>query len=679
MSETPVPHGLFSMGDVAELCRVRRPVVTMWRQRATIAGDRVPFPPPAARVDDIEMFDSASVVTWLQRTGRGHNPEAHLDAAAFIRPPLRQDATPPGDDAVMALLCLRALAGSSLDGLDSDDLLDLADEVDPDDEALYAEVERLGADGPRLARYVEAVVEAAYTVAGAAESVQARSIRARGQGARSVALAPEVHQVVARLVTELAVDLDSASVIMRDATDGATDLTRAAVAALSHRLDCTLTIGGDGVLARARRREALIQEVPLRASISAGEPAVVVAQLPHLANPGMTPAQMLTAVDDIQLELGPNQRAVILGPSTVLCDQLTDPETDRHRDHLIRGLGRLRAAVRLPEGLVVGRSRQRLGLWVLGPPQPEARDQRWVAVADLVGQPLTPAVIDDLVTDLVTVMAPMRIGMMHAFHFAAVTPTPTLLSRTGDLVPPGVSPRGLPGAGVAEAVLAVEGALSSLRGRAVPRGLDGWTVHPAAEPAPPKVESLGTLVTMRGVTRLPGARMTTLTPSPSGGVRVLGVDDVLADGEGTALYVDPLALEATYPRARRTEPGDVVFVTAPRPAALVDRDGLSVVRYPAMALRCAADSGVPTEVLAATINSLPAEALSWRAWRIPQVDPTSTRDLSDVLHEVTTERRHIRDHLRMLDELSTLLIDGVASGAMTVAHTPDTHTEGERP
>lgn len=671
MGETHVPHGLFSMGDVAELCRVRRPVVTMWRQRPLVAGDRVPFPPPTARVDDIEMFDSASVVTWLQRTGRGNNPEAHLDAAAFIRPPLRQDATPPGDDAVTALLCLRALAGRSLDGLDSDDLVDLADEVDPDDEVLYAEVERLGADAPRLARYVEAVVEAAYSVAGATESVQARSARARGQGARSVTLAPEAHEVVARLVTELAVDLDSTSVIVQDATDGATDLTRAAIAALGHRLDCTLVIAGDSQPARARRREALIHAVPLRTSVPVDVPAVVLAQLPHAADPGMTPAQMLTAVDDIQLELGPNQRAVILGPSAVLCDQLTDPETDRHRDHLIRGLGRLRAAVRLPEGLVVGRSRQRLGLWVLGPPQPEARDQRWVAVADLVGQALTPSVIDDLVTDLVTVMAPMRIGMMHAFHFAAVTPTATLLSSTGDLVTPGVRPRGLPDARFAEAVLAVERALSSLRDQPLPRGLDGWAVHPAGESAPPRVESLGTLVRMRGVTRVPGARMATLTPSASGGVRVLGVDDVFADGEATALYVDPLTLEAQYSQARRTEPGDVVFVTTPRPAARVDRDGLSVVRSPAMVLRCADGSDVLPEVLAATINALHEEDRSWRTWRIPRVGTASARELGDALHEVTTERRQIRSRLRMLDELSTRLIDGVATGAMTVVPTID--------
>lgn len=679
ISETPMPPGLFSMGDVAELCQVRRPVVTTWRQRTTIAGDRVPFPPAAARVDDIELFDSASVVTWLQRTGRGNNPEAHLDAAAFTRPPLLHDATPPGDDAVMALLCLRALAGRSLDGLDSDDLLDLADEVDPDDEALYAEVRGLGADGLRLAPYVEAVVEAAYGVAGATETLRARSLRAQGQGARSVALAPEAHELVARLVTELAVDLGSTSVFVQDATDGATDLTRATVAALGQRLDCTLAVAGDSISARARRREALIQGVPLRASLSAGEPAVVVAQFPHGADPGMTPARTLTAIDNIQLEMGPDQRAVILGPSAVLCDQLTDPQADRYRDKLIRGLGRLRAAVRLPEGLVVGRSRQRLGLWVLGPPQPEARDQRWVAVADLVGQALNPAVIDDLVTDLVTVMAPMRIGIMHAFHFAAVTPTTTLLSRTGDLVPPGVAPRGLPDAGVAEAVLAVEGVLSSLRGRALPRELDGWTVHPATESAPPRAESLGSLVTMRGVTRVPGVRMATLIPSPSGGVRVMGVDDVLADGEAKARYVDPLALEAAYPRALRTAPGDVVFVTSPRPAALVDRDGLCVVRSPAMVLRCAEGSGVLPEVLAATINALPDRARSWRSWRIPRVGPASARDLDDALHEVTTERRRIRDRLQMLDELSTLLIDGVASGAMTVAHMTDAHTEGERP
>ena len=390
----------------------------------------------------------------------------------------------------------------------------------------------------------------------------------------------------------------------------------------------------------------------------------------------MTAAQMLTAIDNIQLELGPVQRAVIVGPAAVLCDQLSDRATERHRDELIRGLARLRAAVRLPEGLLVGRSRERLGLWVLGPSQPETRDRRWVAVADLVGQQLTPAVVEDLVTDVVTVMAPVRIGTMHAFHFAAVTATATLLSAAGRLVPAGVAPRGRRAGGAAKAVLAVEDVLRSLRDRSTEHGWRDWAVRPADEPAPPRAESLGSLVAMRGVTRVPGARMATLTPSPSGGVRVLGVDDVVSDGATTALYVDPLALETAYPRARRTEPGDVVFVTSPRPAAVVDREGLSVVRSPAMVLRCAAGSGVLPEVLAATINALPREARSWRSWRIPRVGPVGARDLADALQDVTSERRRIRAQLRMLDDLSTRLVDGVASGALTVART-DIDTEGD--
>lgn len=677
MTTTQAVQGLLTLRDVAELCRVERPVVSMWRKRTSVDGMYFPFPRPSAQDRATELFDAESVLQWLEGTGRGNNPEARLDAAAFIRPPSLRASEPLSDSSVMALLCLGALTDRRLSDLNADELLDLADEFDPDNEALYTEVELLGTDRLQAGRYVDDLVEAAYGVSGAAAAFKGRQIRSRGQEARSMLLAPEAHQLTAQLVTELALDLGASAVIVSDATKGEGELAHGAAVALAQKLECALAIAGDGSAARAGRRGAMIGGIALKASVEPDEPAVVVAQLPHPGDPKMTPSQMLTAIDDIQLGLGVGQRAVIVGPAAVLCNRLVDQDLERHRDELIRGLGRLRAAVRLPEGLVVGRSRQRLGLWILGPQPSGSREERWVAVADLAGRPLTPAVTSDLVTDVVTVMAPVRTGTMHAFHFAAVTSTTTLLSRGGDLVSAGAGPRGPHDAGVAHAVLTAEAVLSSLESQASRLGGEKLVASPAMERSTLAPEALGSLVDDKRVCRVSGTRMAEVTASPSGGVRILGAEDVFTRGETAAVYVDPLALESAYTLARRTEPGDVVFVLSPRPAAIVDREGLSVVRFPAMVLRCAEGSGVWPEVLAATINAQRDAARSWRAWIVPRIASERGQGLNDALCSVNEERSLLCERLQMLDELTAVLIDGAAKGAITITRSTDTHTKGD--
>jgi hypothetical protein len=124
-----------TMVDIARLARVRRPVVSVWRSRP--ASTRFPEPLPGGTGE--ERFDADAVVDWLEHTGRGNNPEVRADAAAFawpLGPTARDDATV--FNGVMALLCLRELAACRLGDLDSHELLDLAEEADPDDEYLLA-------------------------------------------------------------------------------------------------------------------------------------------------------------------------------------------------------------------------------------------------------------------------------------------------------------------------------------------------------------------------------------------------------------------------------------------------------------------------------------------------------------------------------------------------------------
>ena len=183
------PGLLVSLTGVAQLARVQRPVVSMWRRRSQVAGSRLPFPAPVNVTQGEERFRVDEVVDWLERTGRGNNPDARADAPAYAVLPeldLAEDERLVG---ATALLTVRALTGSALAGRDADGLLDLADEADPDDELLFAEIERLPPDARvALAAYVDNLVDAAYGVAPALDSLMKRAgSAAQSQLARTAA------------------------------------------------------------------------------------------------------------------------------------------------------------------------------------------------------------------------------------------------------------------------------------------------------------------------------------------------------------------------------------------------------------------------------------------------------------------------------------------------------------
>ena len=140
------------LSDVAQLAHVQRPVVSMWRTRS--AGSDSPFPAPIDTARGQEWFDGASVVEWLIATGRGNNPSARDDLAAHAS---LVGGSPQGDqvvfDGITALLCLSVITGRALGSMSRADLIDLADEVDPDDEVLFGEIDSLAARLVPLAHY----------------------------------------------------------------------------------------------------------------------------------------------------------------------------------------------------------------------------------------------------------------------------------------------------------------------------------------------------------------------------------------------------------------------------------------------------------------------------------------------------------------------------------------------
>jgi len=199
-------------------------------------------------------------------------------------------------------------------------------------------------------------------------------------------------------------------------------------------------------------------------------------------------------------------------------------------------------------------------------------------------------------------------------------------------------------------------------------GVEAYDVETAAVPT-----TLGAAVSAGHLRVLPGNRLDSAA-LPGGTVRVVDSEELSGAVRPAASGIDRLAFEAAHPAGRYTEPGDVVFCTSPRPAALVDVDGGSVVISPARVLRvhARAPNGLLPDVLAADVNAAPAGANAWRGWPIRRVPATERDALTTVLATLSRQRAVARERLALLDQLEHLVVRGVASGSLHFTD-PDTH------
>lgn len=687
-----------SLPDVARLAGVKRPVVSMWRSRS--AGSARPFPAPVVSANGQDWFTAADVVDWLEDTGRGGDGRIRANAAAHTGGP-RSEASPAGDPSpdpfygsapgsargglapgdvtaflgLTALLCLAEISGDRFSTMDAADLIDLADECDPDDELLFSEVEAFGEGVGSWARYAEELANAAFSVAGAFESLMQRRSRLRLSGLTDGGLTGKAVALAAASAVALAEDLDVTTMTFVDPT-GDSDLLVAIAAACEGREVSMRSAGGDDPATRLARRRLRVHRIPgVRTKDPAAFPddAVVVAHLPAPVRQTMSDTEMLDAVNDLAMQTGAGNRVLILGPASALTDRLPDRAARLRRDELLR-TDRLRALVRLPPGLVSGRSRQRLALCCLGPDFADRpTGERFTTVADLDGVVLDDAAVDALATDLVAAMRP-DFGT-HAHRPAYLRPVPlrALRAEPGSLIPASpIRRRAASTRGRAAELLSV----ADRAGRAVP------AMQPPAVVAVGDDAAAGGIVAAevitlgaahaRGLLRvLPGVRDLTLADLPAGGLPVFD-PDTLGDPSEPRWAVDRVAFERRYPHVRYTEPGDVVFVAGERPRAVVDTDGGAVVPMPARVLRSSPRSGLLPRALAAEINHIShgerasggSGSGNWRSWQVRLIPAAQAAGLDSHLAAVDSRRAELTAALADLAAVEALLIDGVASGTI---------------
>ncbi|MHA7650471.1 hypothetical protein ACX9NE_13705 [Mycobacterium sp. ML4] len=590
----------------------------------------IPFPAPVATVDGVARFSRDDVVDWLTRTGRGNNSEYDYDAPGVATP----------DDAeledVVTLLCWYTLTGQELTGRAHPDLVRSADEFDPQDSLLAREIRELRVSNDVLA-YVDDLVEASHGPADALQRLEAGRLKRREQLRE---LTDDAVKLLRCMVEAAAVYLEDDRVVLRaEGSPVALDVAEA----------CELDVVA---IDRALRRRAVIRGIHVRET-------AVFKCVSVISLVGLDIADTLDGVDDAVLELPPGDVAILIGSAAALSDELAGPLQHRRAGAL--RVGNLVAAVRLPRGLWREAHRQSLAVWVcVGGAQAQ---RPWVAELGAVEH----IELTDVAADVAGALAQTE---DRAFRYARRTQLSSVLAGAA-VVPRGVRAVRLRGHDEAEHVDRVHRA-TLVTTTPLPM-LDVLVTS-----APGRIHlahrSLDELQSAKRLVLKRGRRIDVSHGSPEGTVRVLPEEVV-----GT-LTLDPLDAEAKYPRATRTEPGDVIFVAKPRPRAWVDREGGAMVACPARILRLSESAEVGPLVLAALINQTAYPGSEWQTWTVPVLPRAEAERLEAALAEAHEYEQQASRRVAAVRELTTAMINGVAAGALTldVEHSAPGFTRGRK-
>ncbi|MEU4803060.1 hypothetical protein [Actinosynnema sp. NPDC023587] len=615
-----------TLQDIADLARVRRPVVSMWRKRPRVRGQHVPFPDPVEGSGGMERFRREDIVEWLERTGRGNNAEANLDAPALSVP---DDVTL---DELVTWLCLAAQTGEELAETTPDQRIALARGVDPDDRVLLREVE---ASRPATCtlRFIDDLIEASYGPREALDRLE-QGRAARALGTRD--LTSDAVDLVHAVADACALHLDPEGVPLVH-VGPASNVTLALAETSTH-----LVVPGDTPELRDIRRRAAIRSI--ETVDDAAAPNVRL-----LSAIGRPAGEILDLVDNLVLDLGEGELAVVIGPAAVLCDELQG-EQERHRAQTLRSES-LVVALRLPRGMWREAHRQALGLWVCATGKFTQRP----LVADLAAFTRDELDLGDLASDVTGALAA---PWSRAFRYLRPHDLPPILSSRAVVVPRGVRAVRLATTEIERHVAVINTATLVTSEPIRPfdvlaeRALGAMLL---------RRRSLGELKDLGHVRVLRGSRIDPGHIDLAGSVAVLSA----TDPQGIA-RLDPFDAARLYQRAARTDPGDVVFAERPRPTARVDNLGGSLVASPSKILRISSQAGIGPHAVAAIINRLLNEPTEWQTWNVPILDTTEVERLEEALVAAADHETLLRRHLDATRDLVTAMIDGVAAGAVTL-------------
>jgi len=677
-----------SMPEIAELAGVHRPVVTTWRRRHR------DFPAPIGGNASRPLFDARQVVDWLVETGRAERSQIEADLRLYLLSCLGT-MMPPKDlvAAATALICLRHLDDELLQEYSIAQLKQRAAEADPQDALLLSEIRALPDDAAWLASVVDELIEAAWGCCQALERLLAVRGRLNVADLYVDAVAPELARLIAGLSGAREHAEEFGTIRVADPAARAGDLLVAVLGQLSEDSFPMFTgAEPDPFLARLARRRLVVHGIPPHVIDihCPGDPPlpadVLVTRLPYVPLEERPKENPLATVKELTDGLAPGQTAVVLGPADVLVDGLPPYlPAARTRNELLAS-GRVEAVIHLPGGLVPFRPGYQTALWVLRREEPSPWQGR-VLLADVSDRALTDDVVETLIWDVVT----WRRGGYHpGDHSRAIATQVAVSSLTSSRVrltarrPPGIRDVTT---SVPETIARVYDLESELHRLADPQAAPRPAVRSGLavrEPGPPvPTAAIGALVKARRLIMVKGTRLAASDVVSGGQHAVLGAPEIAGASPVGARTVDRAVLAEKYPRARLTEPGDVIVTMSPRFGVHVDHDGFSVVEFPARILRIPEQERqqLTPRVLAALLAAGHAGTRAAGAVRpasrldelcIPLLPPAEVRRLDELLAVADERRRLARREIDLLDEVCRITAAGLSNGTLTIASTPIT-------
>ncbi|MBO0803822.1 MAG: N-6 DNA methylase [Nocardiopsaceae bacterium] len=696
------PALLMSMPEIAELARVRRPVVSNWRRRH---GD---FPEPAGGTAARPLFDPRRVAEWLIATGRHPHDEIAPELAKYTLAALADQY--PGPDliaATTALICLRYLVnpGDELGGA-MPALRGLAAAADPDDVLLRSEIRQIPDDAGWVAGLVDELTEATWGCDHAAERIMASRHRYTASSLYEGAVTPGLARLIAGISGAREQARRTDSLVVTDPVAGAGDLLVAVTGLLGRDHEPRLVAAEpDQALARLLRRRLVVHGIPLQdMDIHEGtlprpapDPDVLVTQIPYRPAEQADPLAVLDFLDEAALSLAAGRFAVVLGPASVLVGDLPSGAAARRAELLKADM--VEAVIRLPGGCVPYRPGYETALWVLT----QARGSQWrgrVLLADVSGRPLTADVARDLTDDVVTWRRDGYEPRGHHRVLAVQADVGALVTGLGPLIAPRrpVSPRIRKDTSDTRIVQVTRhgadldriGATASADRRHVRTEL--LAAVPATGDRMPATEAVGTLVRQHRLIMRKGTRIRPGDIDPSGHHVVLGADEVLGLRRPGERKVDRELFASRYPNARLTEPGDVLVTTSPRPGAIIDTRGYAIAESPVRILRIPPPKPVvqtrpgqpdtpaePAQFTPRVLHALlfgdgagtrppgavrPADSVD--DLRVALLSPGQVAALEELLESIDARRVVAQREIDMLDELRHVATSGLTDGTLTV-------------
>lgn len=634
---------------VARLARVERPLVSMWRKR--YAHDADPFPQPVTATDGRELFDAEAVGLWLQRTGLGKNPEAlseisvHSSLGDTARERLRDSAT---------LMLIQSVLGGLLSDIDPTDasrsLIGTPAEAvleDLDEAADLLEDTGLTAD-------VDRMIEAAFTGRAVLDSL-VTGLLTTGGGWAHEALTAQGKRLFGAVCSELS-DLTERTIV--PVRPGGHVLVHALLQAAGPdaRLRFGLVEGqadSDSEHAAWCWIAAAGHDIERFSSISGASPALVLTQQQSISDP----AGFFLDLDNMTIELGADDIALVVGSSNVLIDNLEDVESSRARRDYLSPVGvpaPVRAVMRLPRRLSRFGGQRRLGLWLLARASASAEDSFRLLYGEHAQSSLSAAEVSSIAAD--AAVAAVGGGQMsqHQFLRGLLPTTKEFLTRDSLVVTASARADSDEGEALTTVQLLRDGVLPDdlrlSRGDPMLDTTVSWSMAMA-----------------RFARDLPGSQLRVSGRGhreESFSVEILGPDEIRNPSTVGRRVLDFLQITEDMPRARRTEPGDVVYVATGTPAAWVDPDGGRLVEAPARILRLRPDLELPRvlDVRLVAHDISRQESRDRRTWTLRTIPRSATLIMTRATSALRHRRAEALDALRKLDELEEALLHGLSSG-----------------